>query len=105
MVKPHTVGHIRYVEGADPARDRFILEVGGVRPIVAFVPDRERAATIAAELVDEDGVVLIELDGGLGAIRYARADKAIRGAVPVGAVRFGAESLAVAADFAARYDA
>jgi hypothetical protein len=105
MVKPHTVGHIRYVEGADPARDRFVLEVGGVRTIVVFVADREQAVSIAAQLVDTDGVALIELDGGLGAIGYARVVEVIRGAVPVGAVMFGAESLASAANFAARYDA
>jgi Family of unknown function (DUF6506) len=105
MVKPHTVGHIRYVEGANPERHRFVLEVNGVRTIVVFVPNAEQASLIATQLVDTDGAVLLELDGGLGAIGYARVVNAIRGAVPVGAVMFGAESLAGAADFASRYHA
>jgi hypothetical protein len=105
MVKPHSVGHVRYVEGADPTRDRFVLDVGGVRTIVVFVADEEEAAATAAQLVEDDGVVLIELDGGLGAVGYARVIESVRGSVPVGAVMFGAESLAGAADFAARYEA
>jgi hypothetical protein len=105
MVKPHSVGHIRYVEGADPVRDRFVLDVNGVRTIVVFVADAKQASSIAAQLVDDDGVALLELDGGLGAVGYARVLETVRDSVPVGAVMFGAESLATAADFASRYEA
>ena len=43
--------------------------------------------------VEGDPVALIELDGGLGTIGYARLIEATRGVVPVGAVMFGAEAL------------
>lgn len=69
------------------------------------MPDSTQAAAIAVELVETEGVALIELDGGLGLSRAARVIEAVRGAVPVGAVMFGAESLAGAADFVARYNA
>jgi hypothetical protein len=69
------------------------------------VGEQEQAAPIAARLVEEDDVALIELDGGLGPVWAARVIDAVQGAVPVGAVMFGAESLAGAAVFGARYDA
>ena len=66
MVGPHNVGHILQVEGADPQRDRVVLEIFGVRTIIVVVSDPEQAAAIAVELGDKEGVALIELDGGLG---------------------------------------
>ena len=37
VVKPHSVGHILQVEGADPKRDRVVLEISGVRSVIAAV--------------------------------------------------------------------
>jgi hypothetical protein len=82
-----------------------VIDVGGVRTIVVFVPDVKAATIVARQLMDDDRVAFIELDGGLGATGYARVLEATNDTIPVGAVMFGAESLANAAEFATRYDA
>jgi hypothetical protein len=105
MVKPHSVGHLLLVEGADAGRDRAVLEINGVRMIVVAVPDVAQAISVAAELIESEAVALIELDGGFGVAGTAQMIDAIKGAVPVGAVTFGAESLSGIADFIARYQA
>jgi hypothetical protein len=105
MPKPHAVGHILLVKGADPNRDRAVFEIGGVRTIIVVVPEPEQAPMMAARLVEEEGVALIELDGGLGPKWTSKVVEAIKGAIPVGAVMFGAESLVGAADFIKRYNA
>jgi Family of unknown function (DUF6506) len=104
MVKPHNVGHILQVDGADPERDRAVFEIGGVRTIVVVVPDPAQAAAVAAELIEEESVALIEVDGGLGITGAARVVEAVAGAVPSGAVMFGAESLVGAGEFVTRYN-
>lgn len=105
MPKPHAVGHILVVKGADPKRDRVLFEIGGIRTYVVVVPEPEQAPAMAAKLVEEEGVALIELDGGLGPKWTAKVVEAVKGSVPVGAVMFGAESLLPAAEFIKRYDA
>ena len=75
MVKPHSVGHILCVEGADPARDRVVLEINGVRTVIVVVPTADQAPGIAARLIEKDGMALIELDGGIGATGAARVVK------------------------------
>jgi hypothetical protein len=105
MVKPHSVGRLLQVEGADPIRDRTVLHINGVRSIVVVAADSDQAAAVALELVEQDGVALIELDGGLGMSGAAQIIGAIAGAVPVGAVMFGAKSLTAAAEFIARHNA
>jgi hypothetical protein len=105
MPKPHTVGHILLVKGADSVRDRAVFEIAGVRTIVVVVPEPEHAPVMAAWLVEEEGASLIELDGGLGPKWTAKVVEAVKGVVPVGAVMFGAESLISAAAFIKRYNA
>lgn len=90
--------------GADPAGERVVSEHGGVRTTVVAVPDASRVAPIAAELVGE-GAERVELCGGLGPVPAAGVVAAIGGRVPVGAVLFGAESLALVAAFQARFAA
>jgi hypothetical protein len=103
MAKAHAVGHILFVEGADPERDRVVLDIGPIRTIIVAVPHPRLAPAVASDLVEEDGVTLIEVDGGLGQVWAARVIEAVGDAVPIGAVMFGAESLASAAAFAERY--
>jgi hypothetical protein len=105
MARPHKVGHILQAEGADPARDRVVIEINGVQMIIVGVSSPSQAATTAVELVEADHVALIELDGGLEVTGASQVIDAIQGAVPVGAVMFGAESITSAAAFIARYDA
>lgn len=100
---PLVQAHILHCEGADPRVDRLVKETGKVRMIIVFVPEPATAPEVAAELLEADGVDLIELDGGLGPLWTARVLDAVDGRVPVGAVMFGAESLAGAAAFGADY--
>ena len=52
----------------------------------------EQALPVAKAMV-ADGVQLIELCGGFGPIWTARVIEAIAGAVPVGSVAYGPESI------------
>lgn len=97
--------HILHSEGANPAFDRVVREDGRVRMIVVFVPEPSAAVSVAVELIENEGVEMIELDGGLGAIWAGKVVEATDGRVPVGAVMFGAESLDGAAEYGARYEA
>lgn len=97
--------HLLHSEGADPAVDRIVREDGRVRMIIVFVPEPSAAPPVAVELVENEGVQLIELDGGLGSVWAAKVIEALDGRVPVGAVMFGAESLEGAAAYGARYEA
>jgi Family of unknown function (DUF6506) len=82
-----------------------VLDINGVRSIVVAVANPDQAAAVAVELVEQDEVALIELDGGLGMSGAARVIDAVDGKVPLGAAMFGAESLTAAAGFIARYNA
>lgn len=102
---PLVQAHILHSAGADPAVDRVVGDDPRTRLIVVFVPEPAAAPDVARSLVDDEGVQLIELDGGLGAVWAARVIEAVDGRVPVGAVMFGAESLDGAAAYGARYQA
>lgn len=96
--------HILHCEGADPVVDRIVRENDRMRMIIVFVSNVADTARVAADLVERDGVQLIELDGGLGAICTADVVKAVAGRAAVGAAMFGAESLKAAAAYGARYE-
>jgi len=97
--------HILMLEGMDTPVDRIVREDGRVRMIIVFVSEPAMVAQVAVDLVNEDGVELIELDGGLGPVWAANVIEAIDGRIPVGFVTFGAESLRGAAAYGARYEA
>lgn len=97
--------HLLHSEGADPAVDRIVRDDGRVRMIIVFVPQPSAAASVAFDLIHNEGVQLIELDGGLGPVWAAKVVEAVDRRVPVGAVMFGAESLQGAAAYGARYEA
>ncbi|MGI5145230.1 DUF6506 family protein [Plantactinospora sp. CA-294935] len=90
--------------GADPVADRVVVDRAGQRTSLVPVPDESLAASIAVELVEE-GVELIELCGGFSVPAVARVIEAVSGRVPIGHVTFGAESVAGAAAYSARFDA
>ena len=71
-------------DGADPT-DRIVRDGELDRSILVAVPDGEAAAAVAAEL-QEGGLDLVELYGGLGPKAAAAVVRATGGDVPVGAV-------------------
>lgn len=98
-----TQAHILHCEGADAVADRIVRENAKVRMIVVFIPDPSVAAAVAADLCRDEGVSLIELDGGLSAGCAAAVIDAVGDGVAIGRVMFGAESLAAAASFGKKY--
>ncbi|MEO3753688.1 DUF6506 family protein [Streptomyces sp. B6B3] len=88
------------VPGADPDRDRAVLDNGGGATFtVVAVPDIEAAERVAAST----RAGLIEMYGGLGADATARVHAAA-GGTPVGSITYGIESMDAAAAFRATTD-
>ena len=94
--------------GADPERDRMVLDSGGVRSLLVAVPGTAAAPAVAAALVRDEGAGLIELCGGFGsadvaAVTTAVGDAAsgVAGQVAVGHVVFGVDQVLAAAAYAA----
>jgi hypothetical protein len=84
----------------DPAKDRAVIEAGGLTTTVVAVPDRASAARVAAELV-ADGAQSIELCGAFTAADTARVIDAVGDRVPVGSVTYASDAIpALAALFA-----
>lgn len=78
--------------GYDPARHVTRLESPEMSTTIVGVTRPEQALDVARQMVS-DKVQLIELCGGFGPVWTARVIDAIGGAVPVGAVGYGPESI------------
>jgi Family of unknown function (DUF6506) len=76
----------------DPAVDRAVIERGGLTTTIVAVAERDDAARVALELVD-GGAQSIELCGAFGTEATAHVIAAVGDRVPVGAVRYGVESI------------
>lgn len=79
--------------GLDPSRDRCVMRSTQFEMIAIGVSTVAAGVDAARSLV-ADGVQLIELCGGFGPAGTAAVLSAIDGAVPVGAVGYGPESIA-----------
>ncbi|MGW4849552.1 DUF6506 family protein [Nocardia brasiliensis] len=86
-----TWGFIYTAAGSDPGQET-IVETPACRSIFVGVDSPEQCIEVARRLVD-GGVQLIELCGGFGPVWAARVIEAVHGAVPVGAVAYGAEAV------------
>lgn len=79
-----------YVQpGSDPAVDRKVIDSDLDRAFLVAVPEASAAAAVAAELVDDDGVQLIELYGGFEADDAAQVIEATDGRAAVGIPTYG----------------
>ena len=78
--------------GYDPNRHTATIESSKITTIVIGISAPEQALSVAKRMV-AGGVQLIELCGGFGPIWTARVIEAIGGAVPVGSVAYGPESI------------
>jgi hypothetical protein len=97
-------GLILIEDGANSKRDRIVRNNGRVRKTIVFVSEPAEAPAVAIELADE-GVELIELDGGFGSLWAARIFEAVGSRAAVGFVSFGIESMETVAAFKRRYEA
>ncbi|WP_331770261.1 DUF6506 family protein (plasmid) [Embleya sp. NBC_00888] len=84
-------GFIYTASGADPDRETVVV-TPDCRSVFVGVDRPEQAIRVTRRLVAE-GVQLIELCGGFGPVWAARVIEAVGGAVPVGAVAYGAEAV------------
>lgn len=89
--------------GADPLRDRYVLEHGGGRMTIVAVPDRALAPEVAQALAGE-GVEHIAMCGGMGVVPTAAVVAAVGVRVRVVAIQFGFESLPSVAAYRARFE-
>jgi hypothetical protein len=79
-----------YVQpGSDPAVDRTVVESEHDRAFFVGVPDASAAPAVAAQLVDAEGVQLLELYGGFEAADAAQVIEAIEARAPVGIPSYG----------------
>jgi hypothetical protein len=78
--------------GLDPARDRATISSEAFTAEMVGVGEPAQALPVAQRMVAE-GVQLIELCGGFGPVWTAALIQAIDGAVPVGSVGYGPESI------------
>jgi len=90
--------------GADPHADRSVLDRDGQRSLMVPVPDPGQAPAVAARLIDDDGVELIELCGGFPLVDAARVVEAVGDRVPVGHVTFAVEAIRSAAAYNAQFE-
>lgn len=67
------------------------------------VPDENEASDVALDLIERDGVELIELCGGFSAPDASRVIEAVDGRVPVGHVAFALESVDGASAYKAQF--
>jgi hypothetical protein len=88
----HRFGFIVTGQGLDPSVHRVEMKAPTFTMIAVGVARASEAPAVARALV-ADGVQLIELCGGFGPGGTSRVIEAIEGAVPVGAVGYGPESV------------
>jgi hypothetical protein len=88
----HHWGFIYTAAGADPERDYTVVDSGPCKTVLVGVSAADQGVEVARRLVRE-GVQLIELCGGFGPVHTGRIIEAIDGAVPVGSVGYGPESV------------
>lgn len=86
MSNPLKAAFIFIAPGGNPKEHRSWVRTEGVELLSIAVSDYTQAETVARDLVDNEGIVAIELCGGFGANGTARVAAAVN--VPVGVVRF-----------------
>jgi hypothetical protein len=85
-------GFIFTGRGLDPATHRSVIAQDDFRTLVVGVSSADQGVGVAQEMV-ADGVQLIELCGGFGPVWTGRILEATQGAVPIGSVGYGPESI------------
>ncbi|ATQ41161.1 DUF6506 family protein [Caulobacter mirabilis] len=83
---------ILMIPGADPVRDRIVIERDGLTSTIFPTPSAD-AVTRSVQLAAEDGAQLIEICGAFGPVGAAAAIEAVGGRIPIGSVSFGPESI------------
>lgn len=85
-------GFIVTGQGLDPDVHRSVMQSDAFTMIAVGVSRAEQGVAVAKALVGE-GVQLLELCGGFGPVWTGKIIEAIGGAIPVGSVGYGPESI------------
>lgn len=85
-------GFIVTGSGLDPEKNRISMKSESFEMITVGVSNASQGIDVAKAMVAE-GVQLIELCGGFGAVWSAKVIDAVDGAVPVGSVGYGPEAI------------
>lgn len=91
--------------GTDPNADRTVIDRAGQRTLHVPVADQADAPRLAKELVERDGVSLIELCGGFGTATVAAVIAAVGHRVAVGHVTYSVDAVRRAAAYAEQFTA
>jgi hypothetical protein len=75
------------IPDADPAKHRAVISTEFAELTVVLVPNMQQAIEKAKQLAEE-GCVVLELCGGFGHSMTGKIAEAVKGKMPVGAVRF-----------------
>lgn len=78
--------------GLDPARHRTEIRSEQFTAVMVGVTAPEEAIPVAQQMLG-DGIQLIELCGGFGPVWTAKVIEVLHGAIPVGSVGYGPESI------------
>jgi len=90
--------------GSDSRTDRVVIEREGLRTILVPVPEEAAAAEVAIELIEHEGIELLELCGGFGSTDAHRVIEAVAGRIPVGHVAYALESVEGAAAYKSKFE-
>ena len=85
-------GFIFTGRGMQPETHRSVIAQDDFRTLIVGVSSADQGVEVAREMV-ADGVQLIELCGGFGPVWTGKIVDATDGAVPVGSVGYGPESI------------
>ncbi|MFF3431480.1 DUF6506 family protein [Streptomyces sp. NPDC002602] len=78
--------------GADPAKDRWILDSPSLRAILVAIPEVGDAPALAKELAASEDVKLIEVCGAFANADVVRVAEAVGPDIPVGHTYFSQEA-------------
>ncbi|QVQ50419.1 hypothetical protein J4H86_15960 [Spiractinospora alimapuensis] len=87
----------------DPSADRTVIDRAGQRTLLVPVADQADAPRVAKELVEREGVSLIELCGGFATATVAAVIAEVGDRVAVGHVTYSVDAIRPAAAYAEQF--
>lgn len=88
-----TWAYIFHHDGADPTRDRMLLENSGYRSLIVAVDSVADAPELARDLVAKENVLYVEVCGAFSTADALRVSEAVGPDIAVGHTIFSQEAL------------